>query len=74
MPSEKILLALNQQDMRLLKEIADLLEVPQRQVIRWALRYYFLHGPWTAHDRGSRLRQFGVAEALEVGRLFQGEQ
>ena len=46
----KLLLRLGPEDRRLLRGLAAHLGAPESQVLRWALRYYFVRGPWAARN------------------------
>lgn len=57
---------LSDDDFGLLAAIADSAGVPRVEVVRWAIRYYTIHGPWT-EDSETRLDALGGARRLVVG-------
>jgi len=63
----KILLELSQPDDLLLKRIAEALDVPRVQVMRWALRFYAMAGPWPANPVRHRRNVIGYTDHLVCG-------
>jgi hypothetical protein len=60
-----ILVALDARDRELLDALAARAEVSRTQILRWSLRAYALHGPWT---RAVEERQELVgSDPLDVG-------
>lgn len=63
----QIMLELTEPDDQLLRRIADHLGIPRVQVLRWALRFYALSGPWPQPGPRTRITVIGRQEALTVG-------
>lgn len=67
---QAILVALDERDRRLLRSLARATGQSQTQVLRWALRAYAIHGPWT---RAVEARQSVIgADQLDVGPRLEG--
>lgn len=60
------ILELDQQDRDILDQLAVATGTSRAEVLRWALRFYALTGPWCA-TRRERLEQVGHLPPLSVG-------
>lgn len=60
---------LTTEDRRILDGIASETGATKSDVIRWAIRYYGIAGPWTDAPLFERTKALGDAENLVVGPL-----
>lgn len=66
----QLILALQPRDRELLDSLAECAGQSRSQILRWSLRFYCLHGPWTSE---ARERQAVVgAGRLDVGPRLDG--
>lgn len=71
MAKRKLLVALGDDEDHLLIRIAAYTGVSQAKLVRWAIRFYGLQGPWTLQGRKRRAEAIGDLGPMEVGPMFQ---
>lgn len=62
-----VVVELEPPDRKLLVDLARHLQVPRVQIMRWALRYYVLRGPWAAPGDDFHSKLMHEAMGLVVG-------
>lgn len=72
MPRQLVHLALDEREMQVLTRLAHRLGVSRTQLLRWALRYYALTGPWHIPGGPGREVVIGALGPMDVGPLQQG--
>ena len=63
---QQVVLQLQRADMDALRAIARMVDRPRVEVIRWAIRYYALRGPWT-DAQGERDEAIGGQARVVTG-------
>jgi hypothetical protein len=62
-----IAMKLNAEDRRILSEVSHELQKPMADVIRWAIRYYAVRGPWLLESDRLPLDILARNDGLQVG-------
>ncbi|MGH3526746.1 MAG: hypothetical protein ACRDQ6_05475 [Pseudonocardiaceae bacterium] len=65
------LIELNDGDQALLEGLAQHCRVPRVEVLRWAVRFYALRGPWT-RDVEDRVELIGTNGLCVIGPRLEG--
>lgn len=66
----KLPIALDLSDRQILELLAEKTRVSRREVVRWALRFYALKGPWSKTKR-DRVEAIGGLDIGSVGPSFE---
>ncbi|MHB8735447.1 MAG: hypothetical protein ACYC6M_09120 [Terriglobales bacterium] len=61
----QVMVELEESDYALLRAVAEAAGVPRVQIVRWALRYYGLSGPWC--DRNVDRAEIVGGDSLDCG-------
>lgn len=61
---------LDEDTLNLLLKVQRYTDRPLSVVVRWAIRYYALHGPWHAGSDEDRDADLGSPPPLEIGPVY----
>lgn len=67
--AKPIPLNLSEEDRSILDQVAETTSATKSDVLRWALRYYAIAGPWTEAPLFERTKALGKVNGLVVGPL-----
>lgn len=70
--SRATMLELVEQDRLILERLSSYLQAPRNEILRWALRWYLLDGPWPAHPTQDRSLLTDDIGPLVVGPMRKG--
>lgn len=73
MAGRRLLVLLEEREDKMVKAMARYTGLTQAQLIRWAIRFYALQGPWMLRGKKERAAVIGPTEPMKVGPMMMEE-